>query len=410
MIQVTRDMQTTPAINIVNTALRGEHDRQAQKLQVRLTWFHSDVSDACEEAGVNLVKYHKSHLGKQDYCVNLEFRMWVWDREGYRLYVSNQKGICFEVPPTASVEDVSTALGDYLWDVACSDRLISRQEETELVEKGRELLRGKEMQCPRMNDEDLRKFVYDYVSGRVWTDQMTPPELVGSVFMPLFFGGFRPDDEMWALLDDPESGLPSDPGDAPEVPDPPEAPEAPPKPERPEKPPQPEPLKPDPKRVSQIQSDIDWEQSGEETLAAYLKDVEAQNEALRAEYEKTLGAHQAAWEKVQENYSNARALYKDELRAHKQALAEHEDHVRGHALLKRQWDIAKARRGAVVEGFLKQWLANIGILYEYMSQAGPRSINGCPMFFSVRYMHREDWCRARGAIQREEERRQNITL
>lgn len=47
-----------------------------------------------------LVKAHKEVLGRQDRCVTgSEFRSWVWenDREGWRVHVSNKKGICFEV-------------------------------------------------------------------------------------------------------------------------------------------------------------------------------------------------------------------------------------------------------------------------------------------------------------------------
>lgn len=52
----------------------------------------------------------------------------------------------------------------------------------------------------------------------------------------------------------------------------------------------------------------------------------------------------------------------------------------------------------------------IGCAWEWMSAAGPRSINGMPMFSSVKFIHVEDWKRAVAAIQRELERREKIEL
>jgi hypothetical protein len=44
------------------------------------------------------------------------------------------------------------------------------------------------------------------------------------------------------------------------------------------------------------------------------------------------------------------------------------------------------------------YLNSIGLIWEYFSNAGPRSINGYPQFFSCHLMHRDDWDRARKAI------------
>jgi hypothetical protein len=53
---------------------------------------------------------------------------------------------------------------------------------------------------------------------------------------------------------------------------------------------------------------------------------------------------------------------------------------------------------------------NVGVIWEYYSKAGPRSINGRPIFFSLNVLHIDDWERAKKAINREIERRQNIEL
>ncbi len=60
--------------------------------------------------------------------------------------------------------------------------------------------------------------------------------------------------------------------------------------------------------------------------------------------------------------------------------------------------------------FSRSWIESIGVVYEYMDKAGPRSINGMPIFFSCRFVHRDDWERARQAIIKEEARRANIEV
>ena len=44
-----------------------------------------------------------------------------------------------------------------------------------------------------------------------------------------------------------------------------------------------------------------------------------------------------------------------------------------------------------LSGFPEEELQKIGILWEYTTQAGPRSVNGLPCFFSCRIMHIDDW-------------------
>jgi len=68
----------------------------------------------------------------------------------------------------------------------------------------------------------------------------------------------------------------------------------------------------------------------------------------------------------------------------------------------------------LVFGALKNYdqesIENIGVLWEHMSEAAPRGINGYPMFFSCRIMHKDDWTRARAAIKKELHRREAIEL
>lgn len=57
---------------------------------------------------------------------------------------------------------------------------------------------------------------------------------------------------------------------------------------------------------------------------------------------------------------------------------------------------------SATEGYIQ----NIGILWEYVSAAAPRAVNGYPSFFSVRIMHIEDWIEVRDHIGREMEERE----
>lgn len=60
------------------------------------------------------VQAHKNKLGKQNYCWNGEFRFWIWETESWRVFVSNTKGICFEVLDSLSYEEAWNTWKDYL--------------------------------------------------------------------------------------------------------------------------------------------------------------------------------------------------------------------------------------------------------------------------------------------------------
>ena len=62
-----------------------------------------------------LTDLHEVKLGTRDYTFTGEFRFHVWDRpdEGWRVFVSNKKGVCFEVAEKASPEAAWTAWESY---------------------------------------------------------------------------------------------------------------------------------------------------------------------------------------------------------------------------------------------------------------------------------------------------------
>lgn len=55
---------------------------------------------------------------------------------------------------------------------------------------------------------------------------------------------------------------------------------------------------------------------------------------------------------------------------------------------------------------LEPVIENVGCVYEYTHKAGPRAVNGLPMFMSFNVMHKQDWKAAVKAIKKEDARRQ----
>lgn len=64
-----------------------------------------------------------------------------------------------------------------------------------------------------------------------------------------------------------------------------------------------------------------------------------------------------------------------------------------------------------LQTFTDEAIKDIAIVYAYMHEAvGSRSINGYPIFGSMRVMHRDDWARACAAIKRESDRQHEIEV
>lgn len=59
------------------------------------------------------IDWHKDRLGKQAYTWLGEFRFWVWETPDWRVYVSNAKGISFEVRKGLEDWDAADAFIDY---------------------------------------------------------------------------------------------------------------------------------------------------------------------------------------------------------------------------------------------------------------------------------------------------------
>lgn len=60
-----------------------------------------------------LVDFHKQKLGRQSRTFNGEFRHWIWEMGAWTIYVSNFKGVGFEVPECSTVKSALAAWEDY---------------------------------------------------------------------------------------------------------------------------------------------------------------------------------------------------------------------------------------------------------------------------------------------------------
>ena len=66
----------------------------------------------------NLVQKHKDRFGPQTYCWTNTRRYWVWEFDGYRIYVANGYGVQIEVEPEITgSEDVKAIMLQYLEDI-----------------------------------------------------------------------------------------------------------------------------------------------------------------------------------------------------------------------------------------------------------------------------------------------------
>jgi hypothetical protein len=104
--QVTRDMITTPAMNLVAKVAETDYRKSVpmQNLLYAIQFKLGSLS-------TNLVTLHKAKLGSQARCwYGSEFRQWVWERPGCRIYVSNKQGVSFEVLPDITWEDLGRVL------------------------------------------------------------------------------------------------------------------------------------------------------------------------------------------------------------------------------------------------------------------------------------------------------------
>lgn len=246
------------------------------------------------------------------------------------------------------------------------------------------------MTIHRLSRDELRDVVLGIVDGRIITSNQVPDDLIGMVFMPVMFGAMTP----------PEGVLPPRPAEPFDEP----MPTTPPALVLPDEPVEPTPTEPPPYPTGQMEL-VRWGRLLEEDVIPPYLEAVARHEASLHEWRRTaLTAHDVA---LSEHRERCRVLTDE----HAARIAEHAaacDAVKARNLTARAaYAEAKARWDVDAKEVYRRWTSDVGVIYEHYDKAGPRGINGYPMFVSMCILHREDWDIVRPAVQREFDRRKN---
>ena len=231
---------------------------------------------------------------------------------------------------------------------------------------------------PRMKDEDLKKFVQDYVANQIFTshDAQKRNADLGMVFMPLMMGAFEPPE---GLYDRPE--YPNEPKrvDALELPEPPKEPLP------------PLPLKEALEALEALKEEVAYDRAAPDKLNALQTHLDEKVSEDRKEFEAALEQHRIALVehesecvRLQTEHEESVEAYKQEVLAFDKAMEDYE----------KDEEVYQAKREAWVTAQMK----DVGVVWEYLNKSLPRGVNGNPMFMSCRIMHKEDWKRATKAL------------
>jgi hypothetical protein len=271
---------------------------------------------------------------------------------------------------------------------------------------------------PRASDDELRKFVLGVADSQIFTSAHLRPgdDVINMVFMPAALGAFSTPEEFNDLMPEP----PESPGDKPDTPvvTYPEEPES-----TVVEPAYPvEPTPPEPKDVPRhILDAVEWGEIDESEVVAYREGEGAFRDRLADWQVKTWQPWKDTCDGLRSKHEADLAAFKDEhnqweaecarLEAeHTEALAVRQDEIDAWTVADRTYRRERAIHERHITRARSRYFRDLGILWEWMHKAGPRSVNGYPIFFSLRIMHREDWNRALKAIIREEKRRESIEL
>lgn len=96
-------VNSTPIVNILGGESAG-------------WWADEYLAIFAEVPRQDLIELHKNRFGRQSYTFTGEYRYYVWDRlteDGWRVYVSQFKGVGFEVLPTATPDQARVAWQKY---------------------------------------------------------------------------------------------------------------------------------------------------------------------------------------------------------------------------------------------------------------------------------------------------------
>jgi hypothetical protein len=254
----------------------------------------------------------------------------------------------------------------------------------------------------RMNRKEMKEFILQYCNRHIYTELDVPSNLLTMVFMPLALGGLAVPSQIIPEFPEP----PEAPPEAPGAPDPDDL-----KPVEFDKT-KPDKLKkvdPDPETVADITSSIDYEMADEKAMAEYLGGIEKENLTLEAQYQVAL----KAWKGLKKAHTKAeKARIKAIKDEYAKKVGEHEEQIRDlcedydKQLEKYEEKLEKAEED--YHAILAHWLKGYGFVYANLKDAGPRSINGYPMFWKMSIVHKEDMKPLMEGARRELQRRANV--
>jgi len=253
---------------------------------------------------------------------------------------------------------------------------------------------------PSMTEDEIRQFVLGVADCQIFTSAHLHDDIdqmLGMVFMPVLFGALQPEEgedipHKPELPDEPEEPVVDALYDKP---DPPTYPEA------------PTPEEPSPVHIAELDFRIRWAHAPEDAVKQYKAEIEARNLKVGDEHDSlVLAVHVkeekdiASWESecqriedgnsaTMEHYHGAVERWKTDNKA---AMAAQEE-----------WEAMRLR-------WFDALAKELGVAWERMSEAGPRSVNGYPIFMSFHIMSRADWIRAEKAILAEQDRRKTIEV
>ncbi len=411
---------TTPVLPFIfdwGSILIRDYDLRNPEMKIMgVIWGDNPARMLAKKGPVQPLKWLQAKLGRPPKELTLEGRRWYcWDDPSYRLYLDEENSLILNAPEGVSPQQCSEHAQ---WDCGALDRALTRKEHAEWVEVGRKLAEPHIVDFHSRTSAELKQFVLDYCDGRIYCDHQCDPGILSMVFMPLSFGAFGPHgpNEREGTEGSPgwfaQQQLPPHPGDKPKTepaPKPPEPPE-----------PLPAPLPTEQVQVNMakiselllLNDDPDVEVRGIADLFATGDSmaVEEYRESIRHMNEVLEAAHEVAiekWQAAQAVLDNDHQTALDEHSAIRGAWMKREA---GIAVLVEEWERAKAAADAATQGFNMTRLQQLGVIYENIGKAGPRAINGQPIFTSMRTLSKADWQRAYPAITRELERRENMEI
>lgn len=248
------------------------------------------------------------------------------------------------------------------------------------------------MEIPRLNREKLKDIVRSFMAGDIFfSTQVREPEMMGMVFMPILFGAFS-----YPVMRPEGTQMP-----APPV-----------RPTRPKKG-----VVDTGEEGRKLDAEIAGTQQLMEKMDFRVRWEEVSPEELMGLQESLRNLIRARTELADTIREKVETVDRENLGVYLTDLREYRKARHAWRALVKNWEEGEqglANRIAAWEAGKKAWdtalSENLGVIYARMSDAGPRSINGYPCFFSCSFLHRLDWELVRKAINKEIERQKDIDL